>query len=470
MLETHYHRSVAFAATIGLSSLYAPPVEAIRIPFLHPLSERNTAGGFQLAQTGQFSGLGLASACEQTLYQTINCDAYVADLGQKVYHGSLGNDSLTDSVCADTCQTALATARTNISDTCASTPNLFEGYPVSALIDSIQTGWNETCLRDIKTSKYCNDIMASWNVTGDIASMPVEQVCSYCLGAKLSMMQSSPYSAYGELYAEQLIYINEHCENSSNPTDQLPNPITVNGTTPASCAGGRTYTTREGDTCDSVALTNSVSGASLYYINPTVANCSIPMPAGKELCMPLKCETTYTVKEGDSCIAVAVDNGVSWQNIVDWNAGLDSRCTNIVSNGTAVGGYWGRVICVSAPGGMTEGDGNSTVPGGGNGGGQGGSGDGYSDEIVAAPNGTVAEGTTRKCGQYEQATDGTSCGVMLARAATPMDLFLAANPSLGTAADCTSNLIVGVWYCLHPFRYWNASTTATVPTTPSATK
>lgn len=51
--------------------------------------------------------------------------------------------------------------------------------------------------------------MASWNVAGEIEAMPQEQVCSYCLGAKLSMMQGSAYSAYNEVYAEQLAYINE---------------------------------------------------------------------------------------------------------------------------------------------------------------------------------------------------------------------------------------------------------------------
>lgn len=260
------------------------------------------------------------------------------------------------------------------------------------------------------------------------------------------------------------------CESSESPTDQLPNPITINGTTPVECAGDRTYTIQAGDTCDSIALANSVSAATLYYINPSVSNCSVPLLAGQSLCLPLKCETTYTVQETDtSCIAVAVNNGISWQKLVDWNSGLNDRCTNLISNSSS-SNYWGRVICVSAPGGVTEGigSGNNSSDGGSNTGGEGGSGDGYADLIIDPPAGaTVAQGTTAKCGEYVQAVEGTSCDAVLARAATPMDLFLAANPSLGvTAGECTRNLVTGQWYCLHPFRYWN-STSVTVLTSRS---
>lgn len=139
-----------------LNILLLPLAAAIHIPPSPLLAERQTTTGIQLATTGKFSGLGLAASCESVLYQTINCDAYVLKLGQKTYHGSLGDAELTDAVCANTCQTALNTARRRVSGACASTPELFPGFPVLALIDSIQTGWNETCLKDVETGAYCN--------------------------------------------------------------------------------------------------------------------------------------------------------------------------------------------------------------------------------------------------------------------------------------------------------------------------
>lgn len=113
------------------------------------------AGQIQIAPTGAFAGLGLAATCESVLYQSINCNPYVLNLGQKVYHGSPGNKTFTDTVCSSTCWTALQTARRRIVGACAQTPDLFPGYPVLAMIDPVVSGWNETCLKDTDGG-YCN--------------------------------------------------------------------------------------------------------------------------------------------------------------------------------------------------------------------------------------------------------------------------------------------------------------------------
>lgn len=52
-------------------------------------------------------------------------------------------------------------------------------------------------------------MIESWDPVDDISEMPEDELCSYCLGAKLRMMQESAYSAYDDLYAERLEYINE---------------------------------------------------------------------------------------------------------------------------------------------------------------------------------------------------------------------------------------------------------------------
>ena len=112
--------------------------------------------GFRLGEAGMFDGFDLAPACEQALYQQINCDALVSTLGRRTYHGSLGDQDLTHSVCAASCSSALTTARRLISGACASTPDLLPGYTVLALVDSVITGWQETCLKDSTTGEYCN--------------------------------------------------------------------------------------------------------------------------------------------------------------------------------------------------------------------------------------------------------------------------------------------------------------------------
>lgn len=130
-------------------------VEARGIPRMELLSARQTSTGFQLGAQGTFSGFGLTSACEQVLYQTVNCDPYVLKLSKKVYHGSPGDKAFTDKVCSATCSTALSTTRRRIAGSCSTTPDLFPGYPVLSLIDSVMSGWNETCLKDTDGA-YCN--------------------------------------------------------------------------------------------------------------------------------------------------------------------------------------------------------------------------------------------------------------------------------------------------------------------------
>lgn len=238
-----------------------------------------------------------------------------------------------------------------------------------------------------------------------------------------------------------------------SPTTTLPEPIQVNVTQPMDCGSKKMYTAGDGDTCDSIALANSISAATLYYQNPNLTNCS-SIAAGLSLCLPEKCQTLYQVESKDEdCVLVGVNAGTSWVNLVNWNLALDSRCSNLWSTTP----FWGRVICVSPPGGdfIDPGTGGNGNVGNGDIGGEGGSGDGYADVIVDAPRGTVAKGTTANCGRYVQAKPGVGCPSMLAKQAVPMNLFLKANPSLGTVAECDGKLVFGVWYCLNPVRYWD---------------
>lgn len=135
MASSHYSRRLATAVLASFASL--------------------VAGQFQVAPTGSFAGLGLTTTCENILYQNINCNPFVLSLGQKVYHGSPGDKTFTETVCSATCSSALQNAQRRITGACAQTPELFPGFPVTALIDPIISGWNETCLKD-SDGAYCN--------------------------------------------------------------------------------------------------------------------------------------------------------------------------------------------------------------------------------------------------------------------------------------------------------------------------
>jgi hypothetical protein len=183
--------------------------------------------GFPLVPKNSFQGSGLDNACEQVLYQTVNCDSTVATLGEKVYHHGLNNTTLALDVCSPLCENSLKVLQRRIRGACAKTPDIAPGYPVLSLIDSLYTGWNETCIKDKNTGSYCNgecnaktkndlddantplDIIDSWKVVEDINQMPRDQLCSNCYGSKLRLMQQSPYSAYDQIYQQRLDYVNK---------------------------------------------------------------------------------------------------------------------------------------------------------------------------------------------------------------------------------------------------------------------
>ncbi|KAK4214374.1 hypothetical protein QBC37DRAFT_472743 [Rhypophila decipiens] len=454
------------------SSRYSRPLAAAVLASFASL----VAGQFQIAPTGSLAGLGLTATCENVLYQSINCNPYVLSLGQKVYHGSPGERAFTNTVCSATCLTALQTAQRRILGACAQTPNLFPGFPVITLIDPVYYGWNETCLKD-SDGGYCNAKIEAFPAVDNIEDMPQAQICSFCLGAKLKLMQSSPYSAYDELHAERLQYINKKCGQTGGTEPQAP-AINPNGTTPDNCLSGQKYTVKSGDTCNSISLANSVSSSTLYYINADLVNCSAPA-VGLELCLPDRCATTFTVTQGQDCVTIAIrgagSTASSWQDIVTWNAGLDDRCSNIWSAPSSPR-YWGNVVCISPPGGLPDpGTEEPSGPGTGNGniGGPGGEGDGYADAPVAAPAGTIASGTTTTmCGHYVQAVSGSTCASLIVGSTAPISLWLKANPSLGTTQTCDGNLRTGLWYCLYPVRGFESagpsSTTSAAKTTSTA--
>jgi hypothetical protein len=245
---------------------------------------------------------------------------------------------------------------------------------------------------------------------------------------------------------------NKACGTYLTSTAPSVGGVMMNSTILLSCTPEQRYTTKVGDTCDSIALASKVSSATLYHTNPNVSQCDRISP-GLSICLPPRCKSTYSVQRNETCVAIAVEQGTTWMNIVSWNAGLDPLCSNIAGAEPS----WGSTICMTPPGGGFESaPGKAVSPGNGNTGGQGGSGNGYSEIKVDPPAGSlVAKNTTTECGRYVQAQVGDDCARMILQAVVPMDLFVQANPSLVSASDCTSKLQVGTWYCLHPVINWS---------------
>ncbi|KAL2204346.1 hypothetical protein CC79DRAFT_1277976 [Sarocladium strictum] len=420
--------------------------------------------GFQLVRQDVLDASDLSSSCASTLAKAIDCDEHVAGLGERQYHGALEDDDLTKAICSTTCQNALKAAEHRINGACASTPELFPGIPVVSLLYAVISGWNETCLQDPESGINCNDIIDSWDDYEDLDDMPKSELCSYCFGARLRMMQASAYSVYDELFAEMLKHVNKEC-GVQGPTDPIvPEPLCDNDEDEDYlCDGGETHTSKEGDTCDSIAQAHSVSASSLYYINADLVDCN-DVWTGQRLCLPDACETVHIVQEGETCKSIAREYGVSPESIVDWNVALDSTCSNIWAENP----FWGRTICVSPPGGrFKDGGGGGGDDPGANLGREGGSGNGYSDWIDELPQGSIGTNTTIYCGFWIQASSANegACAKMLISTplSIPINLFLKVNPSLGTAVECDEKLEEGTWYCLSPVYGWEDMEEAKIP-------
>jgi LysM repeat protein len=262
--------------------------------------------------------------------------------------------------------------------------------------------------------------------------------------------------AYTDVYDDNWESTYEYVATTCNLTvaDFNATASVFNVTVPTSspnCVSEVTYTTAQGDTCDSIAMTFGVSAATMYYNNPDIANCSSIIP-GTDLCLPLACNDIYTVQPNDTCVSIAIANSISPQNLLAYNSQLNSNCTNLQSTNP----YWGSTLCVSTPGGTYTGQALNTSSSTGS-------------EVVSPPTGaTVASGTVTDCGAWfvMDASQNLTCAQICLSNEIAINLFTEANPSLNKAT-CDSDLVDGDAYCVSPLTGWDWGTNSTNTTSTS---
>lgn len=267
--------------------------------------------------------------------------------------------------------------------------------------------------------------------------------------------------AYSDVYNEDWQSAYEYVATTCNLTvsDFNATASAFNASVPVTapiCVSGNYYTTEDGDTCDSIALAQGVSAATMYYTNANILNCS-DIIAGTTLCLPLTCSEVYSVKSNDTCASVAVANFLSLANVINWNSQLTWNCTNLVSPDP----YWGSVLCISPPGGNYTGQAPNTTSSTG------------TPEAVNPPAGaTVAAGSTLDCGAWfvNEASLSYNCSDICLDNSIAIHLFVDANPSLNYTT-CDSDLVTGDAYCVDPLPGWeySNSTAANTSTVTAAT-
>ncbi|PMD34386.1 carbohydrate-binding module family 50 [Hyaloscypha variabilis F] len=389
----------------------------------HALETDVAFAGFSMFPNGTLSSMDLTSACESALYQTVYCDDATSSLMTSSYIGSFDNSTLTALVCDTGCESSIAQLHDSVLASCGEATDLVPGLPFLGLVDMLWSNWNQSCFVDPTTGDNCNDL------------------CSYCNVEKLALMQANAFTpVYDDNWESTYEYVAGACNISVvdfNATASAFN-VTVPSST-SNCVSGNMYTTKQGDTCDSIAQSKSVSAATMFYINSNILNCSSIL-AGTSLCLPLACDSLYTVQANDTCTSIAVDAGIMTQNLLSYNSQLNWNCTNLQS----INPYWGSTLCVSTPGGTYTGQALNTSTSTGS-------------LIVDPPTGlTVAKGTTTDCGEW-YANDGKlnlTCTQICIAYEIAINLFTEANPSLDKTT-CDADLVLGDAYCIDPLTGWN---------------
>ncbi|KAI7762955.1 hypothetical protein LZL87_013057 [Fusarium oxysporum] len=214
------------------------------------------------------------------------------------YHGVLPNEVDIESVCDKVYAQAMSDWRSAV-DTYCGNATWHNGAAAGVLGSFVSQCINETCQTDKKTGNNCNDVIYNFTVSETVDKMPTNELCSDCYISRLKMMQSTPFSYYNR---------DSFYEDALKKADSL---FPSKAPEPAFCLSDVTYTTKAGDTCDSLALKFSVSSIAIFIGNP---------------------------------------------DILDYNDMVYELCGNLQSATIALG----RVICITPPSGKYKHDVNTT--------------------------------------------------------------------------------------------------------------
>ncbi|EEP79928.1 hypothetical protein UREG_04770 [Uncinocarpus reesii 1704] len=411
--------------------------------------------GFHLYENTTLSDI--TQSCRTAVTQRIDCHPLYETWILPSYHGTLPSQEITDSLCDEGCKSSLKDWFDAVSIACAgqnitgALPTILGGY--------LYQGYNETCLKDPATGSYCNDVIDGFTVVPNVNEMPQSELCSYCYTKRLEIMQSSSYSVYNEDYKHAIEVINSKC-GLSLATELPPSPVIKPPPPPPICVSDMKYTIQDGDTCDSIALAQSVSSAALFSGNSEIIhNCS-RLPVGSELCLPLTCEKVYTLQSTDNCTSIEIATGTKVGGLRAYNNWINMACTNL----HFASQVHGHILCLApqagtyTPTGVGPGTTPNPIPA-----------PGYTRRTVAPPvNATVAAGTTMECGKWYTIVEGDTCAAVCTAQLIPAHLFWEVNPSLSTTA-CDPSLMVGTTYCVGPVYNWDHTTTPVPTPTPLTT-
>ncbi|SCO90201.1 uncharacterized protein FRV6_14329 [Fusarium oxysporum] len=272
---------------------------------------------FKIYNASDLEDRNVGDACVKAMSADIACHEHIHSFMQPRYRGSLHNVTLTDQICTGTCSASLRSW-------------------FNTVVDS---GWNETYIKDPKTKNYCNDIISEFTELKDGKEMPRDELCHIYYRCRLAIMQLLSYSIYNHFYQSQLEKVYKTCSGSG--LTEMPPPPKVEKPKEYYLIN-KYYTTKEGDTCDLIARANlGVAGVYLYIGNQELIGDYRDIPAGIKLCLPTICPI-YVVKPGDTCWSIKQLLKVIEDTIEYYNSWINIDYTNLQK----ATDFYGKPICI----------------------------------------------------------------------------------------------------------------------------
>ncbi|KAF7316288.1 hypothetical protein MIND_00147500 [Mycena indigotica] len=385
------------------------------------------------------------SACASALTATLSCNSTIPLMSSYPY--LMINDLAT--VCTSTCTTSLANYRANVATACKnfgiSGANNVSYLPTLA-IDTIAGPYQAQCLQDPTSGKFCEPLLASFNTTGGLLSLPTSQLCTFCTLKTLNVTLSNPVT-YSTPVAALLSSAITQCGSQFNSYN-VSTPGTGTITTPpfgsppsanpaGDCAvSGHNVSVTTNTSCSALAQTNSVTVYSILSSNSFLSgstDCTVK--AGSNVCVFKACHL-YRVAANDTCDSIADSSAsitgtkITTTQLQSFNPDLGTYCQLISAK-------VGQNICLTPNGGFPDvGAGtDNNIP------------SGTPTAKAPIPTPTVA-GTTSNCGRYYQVKQGDICNSVVLANSISLPDFLVLNPEIDT--NCT-NLWLDYYYCVAAF-------------------
>ncbi|CAK5269211.1 unnamed protein product [Mycena citricolor] len=387
-----------------------------------------------------------SSACAAALTASVQCNSTVPLMSNYPY--LLINDLA--SVCTSQCTASLATYRANVVSACGnlaiSGSNNVTYHPTLA-VDTIAGPYTVQCLQDPTTHQFCEPLVAGFNTTGGLLSLPSNQLCTFCTLKTLNATLSNPIT-YSVPVAQLLSSAVAQCGSSFNSynvsapgTGSITTPpfgVTASTNVAADCAvSGKNVSVSTATTCSALAKSNSVTIYSILSANPFLSgstDCAVP--SGSQVCVVKPC-TTYTVVANDTCDSIVAKSaqltgtGITTTQLQSFNADLGTYCQLISAK-------VGQTICLTPNGGFPNVGVSTANP----------NNPSATPTAAASIPTPTAPGTTNQCGKYYQVGQGDICNTVVLANSISLPDFVTMNPEID--ANCT-NLWLSYYYCVAPF-------------------